>query len=246
MRKLMVAVVALVSVLLGGFAFAPAASAQEPDCQTIVEIAAGNPEFSTLVTAVTAAGLVDTLNGDGPFTVFAPTNAAFAALPAGTLDALLADPNGALTDVLLLHVIAGEVDSAAAIAAAGTNVETLGGPVAVALDGENLTVGGATVVTTDIEACNGIIHVIDSVITEPAAVEQATTTTTTAPTTPNNPAATGGASGAMPTPTAVDTGDSGMAATSDVNGVLIVLLVGGAVLGLGSASYTLVRTRRVD
>ncbi|MFN7150828.1 MAG: fasciclin domain-containing protein, partial [Microthrixaceae bacterium] len=77
MRKLFVATLSIAAVMLGGVAFSSAAGAQEdPECQTIVEIAAGNPDFSTLVTAVTEAGLVETLNGDGPFTVVAPTNAA--------------------------------------------------------------------------------------------------------------------------------------------------------------------------
>jgi uncharacterized surface protein with fasciclin (FAS1) repeats len=236
MRKLMVATLSMAAIVLGGVAFSPVAGAQEEECQTIVEIAAANPDFSTLVTAVTEAGLVETLNGEGPFTVFAPTNEAFAALPAGTLDTLLADPSGALTDVLKLHVIGGAVDSEAAIAAAGTNVETLGGPVAVALEGENLTVGGATVVTADIEACNGIIHVIDAVITAPASAEQAPTTTAA-------PAA-GGA--AMPMPTRVDTGDSGIAAAAGVNVALIALLAGIAALGLGTSSYALAKARRED
>jgi uncharacterized surface protein with fasciclin (FAS1) repeats len=237
MRKLMVATLSMAAIVLGGAAFSPVAGAQEAECQTIVEIAASNPDFSTLVTAVTEAGLVETLNGDGPFTVFAPTNAAFAALPAGTLDTLLADPTGDLTDVLKLHVIAGEVDSAAATAAAGTNVETLGGPVAVALEGESLTVGGATVVQTDIEACNGIIHVIDAVITEPAAAAPEA-----APTTPA-PAAEGAE--AMPMPTRVDTGDSGLA-TDAGNGMLVALMAGIAVLGLGTSSVALARSRRQD
>lgn len=243
MRKLLVAAVSLSAVLLGGFTFSSAAGAQEEECQTIVEIAASNPDFSTLVTAVTAAGLVETLNGEGPFTVFAPTNAAFAALPAGTLDSLLADPSGALTDVLKLHVLSGAVDSAAAVAAAGTNVESLGGPVAVALDGETLTYGGAAVVTTDIEACNGIIHVIDAVVTAPASVEQAPTTT--APPTTAAPAApsAGGASAApMPRPTAVNTGDSGLAATTGSSS-LIALLAGVALVGLGSSTLVLARRR---
>lgn len=241
MRKLMVATLSLAAITLGGIAFSPVAGAQpEEECETIVEIAAGNPDFSTLVTAVTEAGLVETLSGDGPFTVFAPTNAAFEALPDGTLESLLADPEGALTDILTLHVIAGEVDSAAATAAAGTNVETLGGPVAVALEGESLTVGGATVVQADIEACNGIIHVIDAVITAPAAEAPAPTTPpTTAP-----EAAAGGES--MPMPTRVDTGDSGLAASAGVNGMLVALLAGLAIVGLGSSSYALARARRQD
>ena len=115
---------------------------------------------------VTAAGLAETLSGDGPFTVFAPTNDAFAKVPAATLEALGADPTGALADVLKLHVISGEVDAAAATAAAGTSVETLGGMLKVEMAGSDLTIGGAKIVSTDIKASNGIIHVIDSVITE--------------------------------------------------------------------------------
>ncbi len=145
-----------------------AASADTAD-QTIVEIASSNPDFSTLVTAVSEAGLADTLSGEGPFTVFAPTNAAFEALPAGTLDTLLEDPTGALTDILKLHVISGDVDSAAATAAVGTCVETLGGKVLIGQDGDNLTFGGATITDVDIEASNGTIHVIDGVVTEASA-----------------------------------------------------------------------------
>ena len=138
------------------------------DPGTIVDIAAGNEDFSTLVTAVTEAGLVETLSGEGPYTVFAPTNAAFEALPEGTLDSLLEDPSGALTEILQLHVIAGEVDSAAAAAAVGTCVETLGGEVKVEEVDGGLTIGGAPISTTDLEASNGIIHVIDAVIVEPS------------------------------------------------------------------------------
>ena len=138
------------------------------DPGTIVDIAVGNEDFSTLVTAVTEAGLVETLSGEGPYTVFAPTNAAFDALPEGTLDSLLEDPSGALTEILQLHVIAGEVDSAAAAAAVGTCVETLGGEVKVEEVDGGLTIGGAPISTTDLEASNGIIHVIDAVIVEPS------------------------------------------------------------------------------
>ena len=204
MRKSLVALLSVAAVAFGGLAFSPAVGAQDDDCQT--------------------------MNGDGPFTVFAPTNAAFEALPAGTLDSLLADPSGALTDVLQLHVIAGEVNSEAAIAAAGTNVETLGGPVAVALEGESLTVGGATVVQTDIVACNGIVHVIDAVITEPAAAAPA--------------AAEEETTEAMPMPNRVDTGDSGLAASSGISGLFVALLAGVAVLGLGTSSFALARARR--
>jgi uncharacterized surface protein with fasciclin (FAS1) repeats len=233
MRRALIVTMSIIGLVVGGFA--STASAGGPvECETIVEIAAGNDDFSTLVTAVTAAGLVDTLSGDGPFTVFAPTNAAFDALPEGTLESLLDDPTGALTDILKLHVIAGEVDSEAAIAAAGTNVQTLGGPVAVALDGENLTVGGATVIATDIEACNGIIHVIDAVITAPA-VEDTTTTTTTAPAAPGTDPA--------PQPTRVDTGDSGLAAGNSIAVVLLAAMAGLALMGIGRSTYALARSR---
>ena len=137
--------------------------------QTVVDIAANNPDFSTLVSLVTAAGLADTLSGAGPFTIMAPTNEAFAKVPAATLAALQADPKGALTDVLKLHVISGKVDSAAATAAAGTCVETLGGKVKIEKVGDNLTFGGATITKTDIKGSNGTIHVIDGVVTAPSA-----------------------------------------------------------------------------
>jgi uncharacterized surface protein with fasciclin (FAS1) repeats len=137
--------------------------------ETIVEIAVGNPDFSTLVELVTAAGLVETLSGEGPFTVFAPVNAAFAEIPAATLTELAADPTGALTDVLKLHVIAGNVDSAAATEAVGKCVETLGGKVLIGQEGDNLTFGGATITDVDITGSNGTIHVIDGVVTAAAA-----------------------------------------------------------------------------
>ena len=136
--------------------------------ETIVDIAASNPDFSTLVDLVTQAGLVETLSGDGPFTVFAPTNEAFAKVDPATVSALTADPQGALTDVLKLHVISGEVMAADATAAAGTCVDTLGGKVKVEKSGDNLTIGGATIVDTDITASNGVIHVLDGVITAPS------------------------------------------------------------------------------
>jgi uncharacterized surface protein with fasciclin (FAS1) repeats len=216
MKKLVIAAMSAVALMFGATA---TAGAQE---QNIVEIAQGDENLSTLVTAVSEAGLVDTLSGDGPFTVFAPTDAAFEKLPAGTLDSLLADPSGALTDVLQLHVISGEVDSAAAIAAAGTNVDTLGGPVAVELRGEDLYVGGAKVVTADIQASNGVIHVIDSVITEPASAAPAEA------------------------PTEVHSGDSGLAASSNSNGLLFAIVAGLGVVGVTSSSLMLARARRQD
>ena len=222
--------VALSSAVLSLVAITGAQAQTDPG--TIVEVASANPDFSTLVTALKAAELVDTLSGPGPFTVFAPTNAAFEKLPAGTLDKLLADPKGALTDVLKLHVISGSVDAAAATAAAGTEVETLGGKVAVAKDGEALTIGGAKIVTTDIKASNGIIHVIDAVITAPASAA-ATTETTVAATEET----------VAPTPTEVATGDDGLAASSTSNSGLVLTLGGAALLGIIASSTVLVRAR---
>lgn len=134
--------------------------------QTVVEIAQSNPDFSTLVDLVVQAELAETLSGEGPFTVMAPTNTAFEAVDEATLSALAADPTGALADVLKLHVISGEVDAAAATEAAGSCVETLGGQVKVeATDDGGLTFGGANIVSTDIVGSNGIIHVLDAVVT---------------------------------------------------------------------------------
>lgn len=134
--------------------------------QTLVEIAAGNPDFSTLVELVTAAGLAEALSAEGPFTIFAPTNEAFAKLDPATVTALTADPTGALADILKLHVVSGKILAADAVAAAGTSIETLnGGKLLVELQGEDVVVGGSKVVSTDIEGSNGVIHVIDTVIT---------------------------------------------------------------------------------
>jgi len=136
----------------------------------IVDLAKSLPDqFSTLTTALQAAGLDKALVGAGPFTVFAPTNAAFAALPSGTLNSLLADPNGQLTNVLQYHVIAGEVPAAEAIrlAGSGASIRMLNGQ-AVRLSLVNrtkLTLNGAsTVVTPDVYALNGVVHVIDKVL----------------------------------------------------------------------------------
>lgn len=135
--------------------------------QNIVEIAAGDDTFSTLVAAVTAAGLVDALSGEGPFTVFAPTNDAFAALPEGTVATLLEEENiDQLTSILTYHVVAGEY--LAAETPAGTyDLETLQGDTVNVVVGEDgtVTVDGATVIMADIDASNGVIHVIDGVIT---------------------------------------------------------------------------------
>ncbi|MEM1253393.1 MAG: fasciclin domain-containing protein [Cyanobacteria bacterium P01_H01_bin.21] len=134
---------------------------------TIVDVAIGNGSFGTLVAAVQAAGLVETLSSEGPFTVFAPTDEAFAALPEGTLDTLLLPENQEiLTQILTYHVLAGEVPSSAVATGA---VETVAGEdVEIVADESGVTVGGATVVIPDVEASNGVIHVVDTVLLPPS------------------------------------------------------------------------------
>ncbi len=134
--------------------------------QTIVDVAASNPSFSTLVKALTAADLVDTLAGEGPFTVFAPTDEAFAALPEGTLEALLADKEQ-LVKVLTYHVVAGKV-MAADVVGLDTATSVQGEPIAISVMDGKVMVNGANVTATDIEASNGVIHVIDAVILPPS------------------------------------------------------------------------------
>lgn len=127
----------------------------------IVETAVGAGTFTTLVAAVKAAGLVDTLTSEGPFTVFAPTDEAFAALPAGTVEGLLKDIP-ALTKVLTYHVVAGKVMAADVVKL--TSATTVEGSD-VTIDATNgVTVNGAHVVTADIECDNGVIHVVDAVL----------------------------------------------------------------------------------
>jgi phosphate binding protein len=134
---------------------------------TIVEVAAGNPDFSTLVSLVQAAGLVDTLNGEGPFTVFAPTNDAFAALPAAVVSYLGANPD-VLTAVLTYHVVPGAVMAADAMAITEpTGVATVQGAEVMVMGGMGVTVDGVNVIAADVEASNGVIHVIDGVILPP-------------------------------------------------------------------------------
>lgn len=135
----------------------------EQEAKTIVDVAAGSSDFSTLVAAVKAAGLVDTLEGDGPFTVFAPTNEAFEKLPDGTVESLLKPENkDKLTAVLTYHVLAGKV--MAADVSAGDVTTVNGDTATISMDGEAVKIDGASVTTTDITASNGVIHVIDSVI----------------------------------------------------------------------------------
>jgi uncharacterized surface protein with fasciclin (FAS1) repeats len=135
---------------------------------TIVDVAVSNGSFKTLVAALDAAGLVATLKGDGPFTVFAPTDEAFAKLPAGTVESLLEPANRQkLVAVLTYHVVSGKVSSAqAGKLDAATSLQ--GAKLPIARAGQGLTVGGANVVIADVAASNGVVHVIDTVLLPPA------------------------------------------------------------------------------
>jgi uncharacterized surface protein with fasciclin (FAS1) repeats len=137
--------------------------------QNIVQVAAGAGSFNTLVAAVKAAGLAETLQGKGPFTVFAPTDAAFAKLPAGTVEALLAD-KAKLASILTFHVVSGKVLAGDIIKAHGAKATTVNGQAldVVVQDGKVL-VNGANVVKADVMASNGVIHVIDTVLLPSAA-----------------------------------------------------------------------------
>ena len=144
---------------------APAEEAPAEEATDIVAIASGNEDFSTLVAAVAAAGLVETLQGEGPFTVFAPTNEAFAALPAGLVDKLLLPENkDLLVKILTYHVVSGKVMAADVTAGDVPTVE--GQNITITTD-MGVQVNGANVVATDIIASNGVIHVIDAVILPP-------------------------------------------------------------------------------
>jgi uncharacterized surface protein with fasciclin (FAS1) repeats len=146
-------------------AAAPAAAA--PDAVgNIVAVAAGNADFSTLVAAVKAAGLVEALSGPGPLTVFAPTNAAFAKLPAGTVEGLLKPENKAkLVSILTYHVLAGKVAAADAIKLDGKSAKTLNGQdIAISVKGGKVLINDATVIAADVAASNGVIHAVDTVL----------------------------------------------------------------------------------
>ncbi len=189
MNKLVLSLMVVFALALGACApqATPAPQATEPPApmateesapmpepteapQTIVDIAVANGSFTTLVAAVQAAGLVDTLKSEGPFTVFAPTDDAFAKLPAGTLDELLANPEE-LKNILLYHVVPGKVMAADVLTMDGKSADTAleGKQIAIAIDGDMVKLNdSANVVATDVAASNGVIHVIDSVILPPA------------------------------------------------------------------------------
>jgi uncharacterized surface protein with fasciclin (FAS1) repeats len=156
MKKLLIA---------GAMAVMATAFAQDMMSKTVVEIAAGNKDFTTLVTAIKAAGLAETLSGKGPFTVFAPTNAAFAKLPKGTVEDLLKPENKAkLTSILTYHVVGAKVLAADAIKMDGKSAKTVNGQeIAIKVKDGKVMVNDATVTTADIVGSNGVIHVIDTV-----------------------------------------------------------------------------------
>jgi uncharacterized surface protein with fasciclin (FAS1) repeats len=145
---------------------------QEPSIPTtVVDIIVNSPDHTTLETAVIAAGLADDLSGDGPFTVFAPTDAAFAALPASLIAELLADPTGQLTQILLYHVVAGEALSTSL--SNGQTIATLQGQdVTVSITGGNVFINNAQVTVADLVADNGVVHVINAVLTPTSSVSE--------------------------------------------------------------------------
>ncbi len=159
------ATIAILSFLLMFAAGANAghhdSSAKASHGKDIVDTAVGAGSFGTLVKAVAAAGLVDTLKGEGPFTVFAPTDEAFAKLPAGTLEALLADKEK-LTAILTYHVVSGKKMASDVVGA--SSLKTVQGSSLEVDTSDGVKVGGAAVVKTDIVTSNGVIHVLDSVL----------------------------------------------------------------------------------
>jgi len=156
----------LAALLSGALAFqgAHAYEAKAKAPADIVDTAVAAGSFKTLATALTAAGLVDTLKGPGPFTVFAPTDEAFAKLPAGTLESLLKPENkGKLAGILTYHVVSGKVMAADVVKL--TSAKTVNGQsVKITVDGGKVKVNDANVVKTDVAASNGVIHVIDTVL----------------------------------------------------------------------------------
>ena len=166
MRKTVFSTLAAVAAAsaVPGAVSAQAMSEEKAPAKTIVEVAVEAGSFKTLVAAVKAAGLVETLQGPGPFTVFAPTDAAFAKLPAGTVEALLADREK-LTAILTYHVVPGKVMAADIVKAAGALPATVNGQtIDVTVRDGKVYAGAAQVVTADVSAANGVIHVIDTVL----------------------------------------------------------------------------------
>lgn len=157
LRRTFIALTATAAMTTSAFA--------QDDSMDIVDTAIEAGSFTTLVAAVEAAGLVETLKGEGPFTVFAPTDEAFAALPEGTVEGLLADPE-ALAAILTYHVVPGKVMSTDL--SNDMMATTVNGADVTIMTEDGVTVNGANVVTADVEASNGVIHVIDAVILPPS------------------------------------------------------------------------------
>jgi uncharacterized surface protein with fasciclin (FAS1) repeats len=177
MKKSLIALVAVSALFLSGCAAAAEEPVGEPSASEettevmpssvgdIVAVASENPDFSTLVAAITAADLASTLQGTGPFTVFAPTNEAFAALPAGVLDALLLPENvDVLTQILTYHVVSGAVLAADVV---DGNVATVEGQDIVLSTAGGVAVNSVPVAAADVMASNGVIHVIGTVLLPP-------------------------------------------------------------------------------
>ena len=161
------AALALPAVVSAQHTAAHASAAAAAPKENIVQVAIAAGSFKTLVEAVKAAGLVETLSGKGPFTVFVPSDAAFAKVPKATLDALLAD-RAALQSVLTFHVVPGRVVAADIVRSNGAKPITVNGkPLAIEVRDGKVYVNGAQVVTADIPASNGVIHVIDAVLLPP-------------------------------------------------------------------------------
>lgn len=164
-------ITSIATIVLLGLTLSHPAFSQEASLKSIPETAVAAGKFKTLVSAVKAAGLLETLAGDGPFTVLAPTDDAFAKLPKGTVETLLKPENKEkLIAILKLHVALGELTSD--MAEPGAEFPSLGGtPVKVDVQGQKVTVGSAEVVTKDIACSNGVIHIIDSVILPEVSVD---------------------------------------------------------------------------
>ena len=139
----------------------------DEDLANIIETIKANEDFNLLMAAIEAAGLVNALQGDKPFTIFAPTDQAFASLPEGTLDTLLADPNGQLTAVLLYHILPGALLSSGL--SDGLNAQTVeGSTVKFSVSDDSISINDANIIVSDIKASNGVLHVIDAVISPPS------------------------------------------------------------------------------
>lgn len=200
---------------------------------TIVSVAEADGNFTILLAALAATGLDETLMGEGPFTVFAPTDSAFAALPEGTLDSLLADPD-ALTNVLLYHVAPGAVMSSDLTD--GQTIDTVqGSPVTVGVSGDAVTINDANIVAADVAASNGVIHAIDAVLLPPGQEEMPAEEATPAPAEEATPAPAEEGAGEAPTGMPATGGSFAGGATSA--GLVVMML-------LALAAVTYVEKRR--